>query len=450
MDLYQKYSVAVPRYTSYPSVPLWDGKVTAESWKQSVTERFALSNKSMGVSLYLHLPFCESLCTFCGCNKIITKNHAVEAEYQNAIHTEWGLYQPLFTQRPSLKEVHLGGGTPTFFAPNALLSLLEPIFQHADIRSDADFGFEAHPNVTTREHLEALYSIGFRRVSFGVQDFDEKVQDAINRRQSFETVRKVTEEARRVGYGSVNFDLVYGLPFQNLKSLESTLDKVLELKPDRIAYYSYAHVPWLKPGQRRFSEADLPSGVEKRALYEYGAQRFLDAGYIDVGMDHFALPQDAMGKALRNKTLHRNFMGYTVGRTDLLLGLGVSAIGDSTSMFAQNAKQLDEYYASLEKRELPIVNGHGLSETDLYVRQLILNLMCFQETDYDESRMPSEVRSQVQASLDDLQRDGLVNRQGTGISVSPVGFPFLRNVCAAFDVYIYKNRASGPRFSSTI
>jgi oxygen-independent coproporphyrinogen-3 oxidase len=271
--LIEKYNVPAPRYTSYPTVPGWDKAVPdAGRWLGVVKRTFDESNDARGISLYIHLPFCESLCTYCGCNTRITRNHGVETGYVEAVLREWQIYLRTFGRKPVLRELHLGGGTPTFFSPANLRKLLEGIFADSILHPDREFSFEGHPNNTTAGHLQTLYELGFRRVSFGIQDCDEKVQRTINRVQPFENVRRVTEQARRIGYQSVNFDLIYGLPYQTLESVAATIDQVATLRPDRIAFYSYAHVPWIKPGQRSYTDKDLPADAYKRALYELGLE----------------------------------------------------------------------------------------------------------------------------------------------------------------------------------
>lgn len=333
--LIKKYNVPAPRYTSYPTVPYWDtAAFSATKWHQIVKKAFDETNEERGISLYIHLPFCESLCTYCGCNKRITKNHKVEDPYIEAVLEEWQMYKQIFGKKPILRELHLGGGTPTFFSPENLKWLVSTILKDVEIYPVHDFSFEGHPNNTTVEHLQVLYDQGFRRVSFGVQDLDLKVQVAINRIQPFKNVKHVTEAAREIGYTSINFDLIYGLPFQVLKGVGETIDKVGELMPDRIAFYSYAHVPWLKTGQRGYADEDLPDNEEKRRLYELGKEKLTALGYEDIGMDHFSLPEDTLYKAAKNGTLHRNFMGYTVCNTELLIGLGTSAISDAKYGYA--------------------------------------------------------------------------------------------------------------------
>jgi oxygen-independent coproporphyrinogen-3 oxidase len=298
--LIEKYNVATPRYTSYPTVPYWDDNVPeAKQWQQLAKATFDCTNDKEGISLYIHLPFCESLCTYCGCNTRITVNHNVESPYITAILKEWDMYVSLFETKPKIKEIHLGGGTPTFFKPERLVHLIEGILSTSVLCDNAELSFEGHPNNTTIDHLKVLYNVGFRRVSLGIQDFDIKVQRIINRIQSYDSVKTVTENARKIGYTSINYDLIYGLPLQTEQSMNETIEKVIQLHPDRIAFYSYAHVPWIKPGQRKFTEADLPEGKVKRALYENGRKAFEEAGYFEIGMDHFGLSDDPLNIALR-------------------------------------------------------------------------------------------------------------------------------------------------------
>ncbi|HZJ61120.1 MAG TPA: oxygen-independent coproporphyrinogen III oxidase, partial [Chitinophagaceae bacterium] len=318
--LLRKYDVPVPRYTSYPTVPFWKEEIDKERWKQIFREEFLKNNLQNGTSLYVHLPFCESLCTYCGCNKKITNNHGVEGEYIEALTKEWNLYRRLMGEPPIVREIHLGGGTPTFFSPLNLRLLVESIVKRAIIHPHREFSIEGHPNNTTKNHLRILYDLGFRRISYGVQDHDPEVQRVINRIQPIENVRKATEEAREVGFRSVNFDLIYGLPKQSLQSVEKTIQQTILLKPDRIAFYSYAHVPWTSRGQRLFDENDLPSAEEKLQLYLRGKELLTTAGYVDIGMDHFALPGDDLYEAWLSGRLHRNFMGYTTQNTSFLLG----------------------------------------------------------------------------------------------------------------------------------
>lgn len=450
--LIQKYNVPGPRYTSYPTVPFWDEKgIALDDWKQTVIRSFKESNQAEGISLYIHLPFCESLCTFCACHKHITKRHEVEDPYITTVLKEWKMYVDLFDEKPRIKEIHLGGGTPTFFSPYNLQQLINGIFEHAEKCDHVEFSFEGHPNNTTAEHLQALYDLGFRRCSFGIQDYDPVVQKAVNRIQSFEAVKKVTDLARSIGYTSVSHDLIFGLPFQTEHSIRDTIQKTIELKPDRIAYYSYAHVPWIKGvGQRGFDENDLPKDEEKRYLYELGKQLFFDNGYEEIGMDHFSLPTDSLYKAMREKTLHRNFMGYTAGKTQLMIGLGASSISDSWYSFAQNEKSIGDYTQAVEEGRIPIFRGHLLTGTDLIVRRHILNLMCQLETDWNNPELQTEALEDSVKRLKEMENDGLLEVGANHIQVSEEGRMYIRNVCMAFDRRLIENKPETRIFSMTI
>lgn len=449
-DLIAKYNVPGPRYTSYPTVPHWEKSPTQEEWKKSVRLRFKETNKNQGISLYIHLPYCDSLCTYCGCNTRITVNHKVELPYIESILQEWNLYREVFGGIPKIKELHLGGGTPTFFSPENLKVLILGLLRDTDLADNYEFSFEGHPRNTTPTHLKTLYDLGFRRISLGIQDFDEKVQITVNRIQPFTLVKEVVDSAREIGYKSINFDLIYGLPFQTLESIENTFNQVNKLRPERIAYYSYAHIPWVKPGQRKFTEMDLPSDSYKRALYELGKELLENAGYIEVGMDHFSLKQDDLYHAMVNKHLHRNFMGYTTGHNELLVGLGVSSISDSWDMFAQNTKVIEEYYRILKEGKLPIFRGHILNSEDLLIRKKILDLMCHFETDVADLMRYDLQWTMIKKKLHPLINDGLAAINGTTVYVLEAGRPFVRNICMAFDYRISDEASLINTFSSTI
>jgi oxygen-independent coproporphyrinogen-3 oxidase len=442
MDLVSKYNIQAPRYTSYPTVPYWDNNLTEEKWIEHVKNAFIKYNKD-GISLYIHLPYCESLCTYCACNTRITVNHKVEQPYIESLLKEWQLYLTQFSGRPIIKEIHLGGGTPTFFSPENLSHLIRSILSTVDISAEHDFSFEGHPSNTTKEHLKTLYDLGFERVSFGIQDFDEKVQDTINRYQSFEEVKIVTDTARDLGYKSINFDLVYGLPYQTISSINDTITKIITLKPERIAFYSYAHVPWLKPGQRKYSEKDLPTDVYKRNLYEAGKELFIKANYSDIGMDHFALPNDSLFEAFRKKSLHRNFMGYTTNTTKLLVGLGCSSISDTWDAFAQNIKTVEEYQKHVNDGHFPIFKGHSLTEEDLLVRKHILDLMCKHET------LKDNYFTEAKDKFEEFVKDDLIEVTNDKIIIKEKGKLFLRNICLAFDKRYWKKVPAGNVFSTT-
>jgi oxygen-independent coproporphyrinogen-3 oxidase len=450
-SLIRKYNIPGPRYTSYPTVPFWEeNNFSSELWIASIEQHFEQFNKE-GISIYIHLPFCESLCTFCGCHKRITKRHEVEQPYIETLLKEWQLYLNLFPEKPVVKEIHLGGGTPTFFSASNLNKLIDGILKHSVLANDFEFSFEGHPKNTTREHLERLYQLGFRRVSFGVQDYDEKVQQAINRIQPFEDVKKVSEWAREIGYTSISHDLVFGLPHQTLEGIKKTIALTNTLRPDRISYYSYAHVPWIKGlGQRGFKDEDLPKDETKRALYEQGKQLFLQNEYDEIGMDHFALPHDALHKAFNNGNLHRNFMGYTTTNTKLMIGLGMSAISDSWYAFAQNEKSVEDYEARVNNGELPVFRGHILTAEDLIIRQHILNIMCQFNTSWEKDEWQFEDIHQVIDKLSEMQQDGLLEIKNNHLNVTEKGKPFVRNICMAFDLRLLRKQPSTQVFSLTI
>ena len=447
--LIRKYNQPVPRYTSYPTVPYWKEGIDKEQWKDIFAAKFSEQNHVNGISLYIHLPFCESLCTYCGCNKKITTNHKVEEEYLLAIEKEWLLYRKLMKQTPIIRELHLGGGTPTFFSPVNLQRLLKIILKYSIIHPKHEFSIEGHPNNTTIGHLKMLYDAGFRRISYGVQDNDPQVQRIINRIQPFENVKQATENARAVGFTSVNFDLIYGLPLQTVESIERTINQVIQLKPDRIAFYSYAHVPWTSKAQRLFDESHLPAAEEKILLYLKGKELLMKNGYMDIGMDHFALPTDDLYKAREEGKLHRNFMGYTTQNTGLLLGLGVSSISDAGNAFAQNEKTLHDYYASVNAGNLPVTKGFILSEEDVAFRKYILNISCKGETEFEEKHLPL-LEKYTFPKLNDLAKDKLVNWSKQGMMLTAQGHYFIRNICSAFDLFLLRAEPLKQVFSKAI
>lgn len=450
--LIQKYNIPGPRYTSYPTVPFWNPQgIQQSTWEKSVKQAFNESNSKEGISLYIHMPYCESLCTFCACHKHITKQHSVEDAYIETLLKEWQLYVDLLGEKPQISEIHLGGGTPTFFSAKNLKHLIDGIFRLATKHETYDFSFEAHPNETTQEQMQTLFDLGFDRTSFGIQDYDTKVQKAINRLQSYETVQKINTISRAIGYNSISHDIIFGLPHQTLQSIADTIAKTVALRPDRIAYYSYAHVPWIKGvGQRGFDENDLPKDEEKRALYELGKKLFFEAGYEEIGMDHFALPTDKLNIAMKKNTLHRNFMGYTADKTKLMIGLGMSSISDSWYAFAQNEKRVEDYIDRVNAGKLPLFRGHLLSDEDLVVRQHILNLMCHLETSWEKDEMQLESMDAILRRLDEMKKDGLIDVYNNKLVVKESARMFVRNVCMAFDLRLAKNQPEGKIFSMTI
>jgi oxygen-independent coproporphyrinogen-3 oxidase len=437
--LINKYNVSVPRYTSYPTMPFWQTQ-DFRAWERHV-------GQEMQTSLYIHLPYCESLCTFCACHKRITKNHAYEKPYIEAVLKEWELYVALFGESPVIEEIHLGGGTPTFFSPENLEILIKGILSKAKLPQKYEFSFEGHPNNTSYEHLKTLYDLGFRRVSFGVQDYDPKVQEAIHRIQPFEAVERVTLWAKEIGYTSISHDLVFGLPFQTRAGFKKTVKKTLALNPDRLSLYSYAHVPWIKGiGQRGYSEENLPAPEEKRALYEDARGEFEAFGYFEIGMDHFAKTNDRMFTAYQEGNLNRNFMGYTTTNSRQLIGLGASAISDAWTAMAQNEKNVDAYLKLLEQGKLPVVKGHTQTEEDLTRRKIIHDIMCKFEAHWPHYLHTPSVEEQ----LCSLEADGIIVLKGKNLVVTEVGKAFIRNVCAVFDAYLVPGENLQGTFSKAI
>jgi oxygen-independent coproporphyrinogen-3 oxidase len=344
---------------------------------------------------------------------------------------EWALYLRIFGQKPLIRELHIGGGTPTFFSPENLRWLITYLLEESNVHDDNEFSFEGHPNNTSAQHLTTLAGLGFRRVSFGVQDLDATVQKAINRVQPFENLARVTNWSRMAGYESISFDLIYGLPFQTTDSIENTVNQVLTLRPDRISFYSYAHVPWVSPGQRGYRETDLPSDIQKRNLYETGRSLLTKNGYEEIGMDHFALPHDSLYRAQQHGRLHRNFMGYTTTNTDLLVGLGASGISDAKYAYAQNLKKVEDYSRVIMEDGLAILKGHLLSDEDLRLKKIILEISC-----------SGEIRREALATVHDpsildrlhiMEREGILKVSDHGFHVTGLGKPFIRNVCSIFD-----------------
>jgi oxygen-independent coproporphyrinogen III oxidase len=446
-DLLKKYDLPIPRYTSYPTVPYWENNLDTEHWLKDMQKTLQKPDSSW--SMYLHIPFCESLCTFCGCNTIITKNHHLENPYLESILHEFELYLkavPELSKR-KLKHIHLGGGTPTFLSPESLHELMSRLFEHVD-KTDEHFeaSIEVDPRRTTAEQLKTLRDVGFNRVSMGVQDFDPEVQRLINRIQPFDVTEKLVLEARRLGYRSVNFDLIYGLAKQTKESMRTCAELTLKLRPDRIALYSFALVPWIKPAQRLFKDEDLPPGAEKRELYEIARDIFLKAGYLEIGMDHFALPDEDLSLALKNKSLHRNFMGYTDQKTDLLLALGVSGISQTQTSFHQNEKLLVKYDNLLKENKIPTFKGHALNEEDIGAQKQILSLITQLEV---QLKGPEQI-SEAKAFLKEMLEDQLLSLQGNTLKLTEAGKPFLRNACTFFDERLKRQKPDFQIFSRSI
>jgi oxygen-independent coproporphyrinogen-3 oxidase len=448
-DLSAKYNKAIPRYTSYPTVPHWELKNPDQAeWLNEVKSVY-FSQKDKSISLYMHLPFCESLCTYCGCNKRITKNHNVEERYIEALLAEWNIYVKTFGEKPVIRNIHLGGGTPTFFSPENLNMLLSSILETAEIHPQRAFSFEGHPNNTTYEQLKTLGDLGFDRVSFGVQDFNIKVQKAIHRIQPIENVRKTTKWARERGYHSVNYDLIYGLPFQTLENIEENIKHVKEFKPERIALYSYAHVPWKSKAQRGYGDDDLPKPEQKLAMYLRAKQMLNEMGYHNIGMDHFALAQDELTVAKEKGYLNRNFMGYTTDQNQIMIGLGCSAISCTGTSFVQNEKVVEEYQSEVLNEELPLIIGHYLTNEEKTSAKLINQLICNGKADFSINTLSMQLWEEAICELEEMQNDGLLEMDYYYLRVTENGMLFVRNICSLFDPKL-KQKSEKPQFSQSI
>ncbi|MCW7481296.1 oxygen-independent coproporphyrinogen III oxidase [Leptospira kanakyensis] len=443
--LLEKYDIPAPRYTSYPTVPYWTDSPTLEECIQSL-ETY-LSPKDSKLAIYLHIPFCETLCTFCGCNTSITKNHTVEEPYVTALKNELQLYTEKVSSLSgkNLSELHLGGGSPTYLSDYNLQSTIEFILNKLNPTEDPQYSIEVDPRRTRVSQLKLLQKLGFRRISLGVQDFDPEVQRLVNRIQPFELTENITLEAKALGFDSINFDLIYGLPKQTLDSMKYSIEKTLALRPDRIAFYSYAHVPWIKASHRLFTEKDLPEPSVKRELYEIGRSLLESAGYREIGMDHFALPHDKLWKAFDTNKLHRNFMGYSESKTDVMLGLGSSSISETPDLFFQNQKLEMKYRKSILDGIIPILRGHKLNSSDQIRKHLILDLMTSWKVN-----VPSEMKAHVIDFLQEMESDKLVHWQDNILSVTEKGKPFLRIIAMAFDEKLQLDKPTKPVFSKAI
>ena len=444
--LLEKYDVQVPRYTSYPAVPNWQETPSPAQWQASLAS--TLEDDTASLAVYIHLPFCQSLCTFCGCNTVITRNHDRAAPYVETVLSELDLYLarlPRLAERP-VSQLHLGGGTPTFLPPAVITTLLGGLAARLPVRAGQyEASVEVDPRVTTDDHLRALRSHGMTRISLGVQDIDTEVLRLVNRPQPLAMTAALCARARDFGFESINFDLIYGLPGQGPSTMSRLADAVLDLRPDRLAVYSFARVPWIKPAQRKFTDEQIPAGAAKRALYEILRERLLAAGYIEMGLDHFALPHDALAVAAGQGTLHRNFMGYTDRRTTALLGLGVSAIAETPHAYHQNEKVVTVYERRVADGEIPTLRGHLLSNEDRRRADSIRSLMT-----RGRAPLSDADREDAKTELAELLNDGIVEISGSELRITPLGMPFIRNAAAFFDAYYRNSARQGPTYSRAI
>jgi len=453
--LLQQYDRPGPRYTSYPTAAEFTDRFDEHAYRERL--RQAAGEVSEPLSLYLHLPFCEARCTYCGCMTIITKKREVAARYLGYLEREIAMLSAELKDRRRLAQYHWGGGTPTYLSAAQIEQLHASVAKHFEIDPAGENAIEVDPRVTTREQLAVLHALGFNRLSMGVQDFTPEVQAAIGRRQSAALTRDLYDAARAIGFKSINLDLIYGLPLQTTDTFNKTLSTVGAMRPDRIAVYSYAHVPWLRPHQRAIDPADLPERTAKFELIGAAIDAFGEAGYDAIGMDHFALPTDDLAIAARERRLHRNFMGYTTRRAGDMVGVGVSAIGDLQGSFAQNVKKLSTYYNALEAGRFPIDRGYALSADDVLRRHVITELMCNFYVDRAETsrRFDVEFDGYFNRELAALAApggpiaDGFLRIEGNSLEVTDRGRLFVRNICMHFDKYLPAHDGR-PAFSRTI
>ena len=452
--LIAKYAVSGPRYTSYPTAVEFTNSFTKADWLSCLAEEFAAGSSAGGVSLYVHLPFCKSLCYFCACNKVITKDRSVTGPYLAALDREFELYQRNFesagvSQVPAAGQFHWGGGTPNFLTPEEMKLVFRSAVDRFNLASDADVSIEVDPRTTTNDQVEVLAELGFNRISLGVQDFDPAVQEAINRVQSVECTEQVVEWARSAGFGSVNIDLIYGLPLQHPANFRRTIDQVMAIRPERIALYGYAHVTWLTKVQRTLEREHLPSPQERIGLFLDAVDQLTAAGYVHIGMDHFALPGDGLSLALASGSLNRNFMGYSTIRGSRLLGFGASSISSLGNSFAQNTKDITEYQNKMAAGEFAVERGLARSYDDQLRGDLIELLMCQGRISINdfENKWRIDFFKYFAASateLEVLMADGLVAFDRQTITVTPLGRFFQRNIAMIFDAYLTQHR-SGPK-----
>jgi oxygen-independent coproporphyrinogen III oxidase len=449
-----------PRYTSYPTAVEFNDGVGEAAY----LERLALANAQAGspLSLYAHLPFCEHRCLFCGCHVVITPHMPVAEKYLEYLKREIALLAGQLPDRRSVVQMHWGGGTPTYYSPAQLRDLFDHIRGHFEFVDGAEIALEVDPRVTSRDHLETLVDLGFNRLSMGVQDLTPEVQKAITRNQTYDQTADLVRHARDVGFTEgINIDLIYGLPLQEPESFGTNLDQIIGLRPDRVAMYSFAYVPWIRGHQKKLSQDELPSPEVKLELYMMAMERFLAAGYQPIGMDHFALPDDELSVAAHEGRLYRNFMGYTVMPASDMVGVGISGIGEVQHAFFQNEKKLSTYYEALDAGRIPVARGYLLDQDDRIRQYVIQQIMCnFRIAKADvKARFGVDFDEYLAGSLgrlDDVREAGFVELDDEELRVTPQGRVFVRNVCMAFDRYMLEKEASReeaperPVFSRTV
>ncbi|MFZ6800345.1 oxygen-independent coproporphyrinogen III oxidase [Undibacterium sp. Di24W] len=451
-ELIRRFDSLGPRYTSYPTADRFHTEFSEKAYSQYLEQRNHAVNKPP-LSLYIHIPFCASLCYYCACNKVITKDRSKSAIYLHYLAKELQLVKQHLSSRETISQLHLGGGTPTFLSEDEMRGLMTMLRDNFDFAEDAEISIEIDPRTVTAETLQLLADIGFNRTSLGVQDFDEQVQIAVHRIQPYDMVEKCITQSRDVGFQSINFDLIYGLPKQSLESFSRTLDQVIALSPARIALYNYAHLPTRFKPQRRINEADLPSAEQRLQIFLMSLRRLLAEGYVYIGLDHFAKPDDSLALAVKDKSLHRNFQGYTTRADCDLIALGLSSIGKIGASYVQNLRTLDEYYAALDQNKLPVEKGFHLNADDLLRREIIMDLMCstkldipaFEKTyDIQFSEYFANELSRLRTYVD----EGLMSIDKSAVSVTAKGRMFVRAFSMVFDQYL--SRQSSAKYSKLI
>ncbi|MCK2089405.1 oxygen-independent coproporphyrinogen III oxidase [Thauera aromatica] len=452
-QLIRRFDINGPRYTSYPTADRFVEAFNADALKAWLAKR-AIGGVSKPLSLYFHIPFCNTICYYCACNKIITKDHGRSAKYLKYLAKEIEMQAACLEGSRQVTQLHLGGGTPTFLSHDEMRQLMASVREHFTLVPNGEYSIEVDPRKVDFDTVKLLAELGFNRMSVGVQDFADDVQRAVNRVQSFEETQLVIDAARQTGFKSVSMDLIYGLPKQNVISFNRTLEQVLQISPDRISLYSYAHLPGLFKPQRRIHSSDMPSADTKLQLLQLGIRRLTEAGYVYIGMDHFAKPDDELTVAQRQGRLHRNFQGYSTQAECDLLAFGVSAIGKIGPVYAQNVKTLDEYYDALDRDELPVLRGIELTADDLLRRAIIQALMCHFELSVQSIEIAHLVDfrdyfAEELADLKEMEKAGLVKIEGDWITVQPAGRLLVRGIAMVFDRYLRADRERA-RYSRVI
>lgn len=451
VETINKFNVPGPRYTSYPTAPEWKDEFTENNYFKILND---FGEKDEPLSIYIHIPFCESLCWYCGCNVKISKNRDKANDYIDYLFKEIDTVASKFSKKKEITQFHWGGGTPTFMTEEQITKLFRKIQNTFDLNLDEEVAIEVDPRTIDHKKLKLLRNLGFNRVSMGVQDFNPKVQKAVNRVHSYELVKSHYDYCRELGFKSVNLDLIYGLPHQTVENFAESVELVCDLRPDRVALYSYAHLPWLKPHMKLIQETDLPSTEEKFKIFLKSREIFMKRGYLTIAMDHFALETDEMAKAFVNGTLHRNFMGYTLKPADNFIGFGVSSIGYLENCFIQNTKDINEFYQMIDDGNLPLERGKILNKDDLVRQWTINSLMCKFKIDKKEfkEKFNEDFDSYFEYEKEHLQnceKEDLLALKKSEIIISPIGRLFIRNVCMGFDWY-FRQQGAHKKFSKTV